>query len=38
MIKNPVVVLLLSACVLFVKGFTVAKADTTDEWLWDALR
>lgn len=38
MIKNPVVFLLFSACVFFVQGFTVAKADTTEEWLWDALR
>ena len=38
MIKNPVVVLLFSACVFFVQGFTAAKADTTEEWLWDALR
>jgi phosphohistidine phosphatase SixA len=38
MIKNPVVVLLFSAFVFFVQCFTVAKADTTEEWLWDALR
>lgn len=38
MIKNLVVVLLFSASVFFVQGFTAAKTDTSEEWLWDALR
>ncbi len=38
MIKKLVVVLLFIVCVFFVQDLAVAEADTTGEWLWDALR
>jgi phosphohistidine phosphatase SixA len=37
MMKNLVLALGLFVCVFCVLGFTVAEADATEEWLWDAL-